>query len=200
MAPTMMCSLSLIRKVACPLVLIGALVLGGCVTKETYSAQVIRTNNFQRQLAEEEKHSADLAAEIVRLKIQIAELEAQNRTLTTQLNEAKAQVVRSLEEVGRLQAEIKQARAASLAPTGAAVVVLIGHSDQGGNGSGGTGWLIRRDGLVLTSAHVVIEEKTGRPYPRLSVFLKPDRVTGNPKTDLAQRVRASVVAFDRTID
>jgi len=47
-------------------------------------------------------------------------LEAQNRTLTTQLNEAKAQVVRSLEEVGRLQAEIKQARAASLAPTGAA--------------------------------------------------------------------------------
>ena len=100
--------------------LIGVLVLGGCVTKEIYNAQVIRTNNFQRQLAEEEKHSADLAAEIVRLKILIAELEAQNRTLTTQLNEAKAQVVRSLEEVGRLQAEIKQARAASLAPSGAA--------------------------------------------------------------------------------
>src|SRR5436853_2633344 len=123
MAPTMMCSLSLIRKVACPFVLIGALVLGGCVTKETYSAQVIRTNNFQRQLAEEEKHSADLAAEIVRLKIQIAELEAQNRTLTTQLNEAKAQVVRSLEEVGRLQNEIKQARAASVAPTGVAAPI-----------------------------------------------------------------------------
>jgi len=100
--------------------LIGVLVLGGCVTKETYNAQIIRTNNFQRQLAEEERHSVDLAAEIARLKILIAELEAQNRTLTTQLNEAKAQVVRSLEEVGRLQAEIKQARAASLAPTGAA--------------------------------------------------------------------------------
>ena len=100
--------------------LIGVLVLGGCVTKEIYNAQVIRTNNFQRQLAEEEKHSADLAAEITRLKIQITELEAQNRTLTTQLHEAKAQVVRSLEEVGRLQAEIKQARAASQAPSGAA--------------------------------------------------------------------------------
>jgi len=100
--------------------LIGVLVLSGCVTKEIYNAQVIRTNNFQRQLAEEEKHSADLAAEITRLKIQITELEAQNRTLTTQLNEAKAQVVRSLEEVGRLQAEIKQARAASLAPSGSA--------------------------------------------------------------------------------
>src|SRR5947209_9309856 len=81
-----------------------------------------------------------------------------------------------------------------------AVVLVIGHSEQGGNGSGGTGSLIRRDGLVLTSAHVIIEEKTGRPYPRLSVFLKPDRVTGNPKTDLAQRVRASVVAFDRMLD
>src|SRR5437660_12685513 len=81
-----------------------------------------------------------------------------------------------------------------------AVVLVIGHSEAGGNGSGGTGSLIRRDGLVLTSAHVVIEGKTGRPYPRLSVFLKPDRVTGNPKTDLAQKVRASVVAFDRTID
>ncbi len=57
--------------------LIGVLVLGGCVTKEIYNAQVIRTNNFQRQLAEEEKHSVDLAAEIARLKIQIAELEAQ---------------------------------------------------------------------------------------------------------------------------
>src|SRR2546428_1298365 len=81
-----------------------------------------------------------------------------------------------------------------------AVVLVIGHSEEGGNGSGGTVSLIRRDGLVLTSAHVVIEEKPGRPYPRLSVFLKPDRVTGNPKTDLAQKMRASVVAFDRTID
>src|SRR5947209_16272239 len=81
-----------------------------------------------------------------------------------------------------------------------AVVLVIGHSEQGGNGSGGTGSLIRRDGLVLTSAHVIIEEKTGRPYPRLSVFLKPDRVTGNTMTDLARKVKASMVAFDRTTD
>jgi septal ring factor EnvC (AmiA/AmiB activator) len=113
----MMCSLSLIRKVACPLFL---LIVTGCVTKETYNAQVIRTNNFQRQLADEEKRSADLTAEIARLKNQVADLEAQNRTLTAQLKEAKAQVVRSLEEVGRLQKEIKQARAASVAPSGAA--------------------------------------------------------------------------------
>jgi peptidoglycan hydrolase CwlO-like protein len=104
-------------------VLILVLLLTGCVTQETYNAQVIRTNNFQRQLAEEEKRSADLTSEIARLKNQVAELEAQNRTLTTQLKEAKAQVVRSLEEVGRLQDEIKQARAASVAPSGAAAPI-----------------------------------------------------------------------------
>ncbi len=92
----------------------------GCVTKETYNAQVNRTNNFQRQLAEEEKHSSGLTAEIARLKNQVAELEAQSRTLTAQLNDSKARVVRSLEEVGRLQDQIKQARAASLELSGAA--------------------------------------------------------------------------------
>jgi len=105
-----------------PFLVVG-LAVTGCVTQETYNAQVIRTNSFQRQLAEEEKRSADLMSEISRLKNQVAELEAQNRTLTTQLNEAKAQVVRSLEEVGRLQNEIKQARAASVAPTGVAAPV-----------------------------------------------------------------------------
>jgi LysM repeat protein len=83
----------------------------GCVTKETYNAQVLRTNNFQRLLAEEEKRSADLLAEIAKLKDQVAGLEAKNKTLTVQVNDAKAQVVKSLEEVGRLQEEIKQARA-----------------------------------------------------------------------------------------
>src|SRR3989441_11303595 len=110
-----MCLVTLNRKVACPLFLCVALAVTGCVTQETYNAQVIRTNNFQRQLAEEEKRSADLTAEIARLKNQVVELEAQNRALTAQLKEAKAQVVRSLEEVGRLQDESKQARAAAAA-------------------------------------------------------------------------------------
>ena len=105
-----------------PFLVVG-LAVTGCVTQETYNAQVIRTNNFQRQLAEEEKRSADLTAEIARLKNQVVELEAQNRALTAQLKEAKAQVVRSLEEVGRLQDEIKQARAAAVAPLGAAAPI-----------------------------------------------------------------------------
>ncbi len=80
------------------------------------------------------------------------------------------------------------------------VVLIIGHPRQGEGGSGGTGSIIRRDGLVLTNAHVVIDEKTGQPYPRLSLYLKPDRVTGNPKTDLSRRVNVSVTAFNRQLD
>ncbi len=98
-------------KAAYPLfLLVVALGLTGCVTKENYNAQVLRTNNFQRLLAEEEKRSVELSTEIARLKDQMTGLEAKNKTLTAQLNDAKAQVVRSLEEVGRLQDEVKQAR------------------------------------------------------------------------------------------
>src|SRR2546426_9203350 len=82
MVSSAMCLVNLNRKVACPLFLCVALAVAGCVTQETYNAQVIRTNNFQRQLAEEEKRSADLTSEIARLKNQVVELEAQNRALT----------------------------------------------------------------------------------------------------------------------
>lgn len=86
------------------------LATAGCVTKETYTAQVNRTTNLQRLLAEEEKRSAELAAEIARLKKQVGDLEIQNKGLNAQLTSTQAQVVRSLEEVGRLQEEIQRAR------------------------------------------------------------------------------------------
>ena len=92
------------------IVLVVVLGLAGCVTKENYNAQVLRTNNFQRLLSEEEKRSVELSTEVARLKDQGAILESKNKALTAQLNDAKAQVVRSLEEVGRLQDEVKQAR------------------------------------------------------------------------------------------
>src|SRR6187551_3300222 len=63
-----------------------------------------------------------------------------------------------------------------------AVVMIIGYSNSGQRGSGGTGSIIQQDGFVLTNAHVVIEESTGKPYPRLTIYLKPDHVSGNPKT------------------
>lgn len=84
--------------------------------------------------------------------------------------------------------------------TAPAVVMVMGHSDGGRSGSGGTGSIIQADGTILTNAHVVIEERTGKPYPRLSVFLKPARVTGDSKMDLARMFRARVVAFSQPLD
>jgi serine protease Do len=84
--------------------------------------------------------------------------------------------------------------------TASAVVMVMGHSDGGRSGSGGTGSIIQADGTVLTNAHVVIEERMGKPYPRLSVFLKPARVTGDSKVDLSRMYRARVVAYSQPLD
>ena len=81
-----------------------------------------------------------------------------------------------------------------------AVVMIIGYSHSGQQGSGGTGSIIQQDGLVLTNAHVVIEEHTGKPYPRLTIYMKPDRVTGDRTVDLSRSGKASVVAFSEPLD
>lgn len=80
------------------------------------------------------------------------------------------------------------------------VVMVMGYAEGGGKGSGGTGSIIQSDGLVLTNAHVVLEEQTGKPYARLSVFLKPARVTGESKSDLARMVRVKVLAYSQPLD
>jgi len=81
-----------------------------------------------------------------------------------------------------------------------AVVMVMGYADGGRKGSGGTGSIIQSDGLVLTNAHVAIEEQTGKPFASLSVFLKPPRVTGESKSDLSRMVRAKVVAYSQPLD
>ena len=83
-----------------------------------------------------------------------------------------------------------------LAPT----VVFVAATPDHGTGMGGTGSIIRADGLILTNAHVVIDPADHRPYSQISIFLKPERVTGNPKTDLARRFTARVVVANESLD
>lgn len=84
--------------------------------------------------------------------------------------------------------------------TSPAVVMVMGHPESGMSGSGGTGSIIRADGLVLTNAHVIVDGKTSRPFPRVTVFLKPSRVTGDAKADLARMLKARVIAYSAPLD
>lgn len=79
-------------------------------------------------------------------------------------------------------------------------VLLIVATKEGGAGSAGTGSIIRKDGLVVTNAHVVFDKNANKVFPKISVFFKPDRVTGDTKNDLSKRSGAKVVALNTQLD
>lgn len=81
-----------------------------------------------------------------------------------------------------------------------AVVLVLGHGGAERTGNGGTGLIIRADGLVLTNAHVVVEEQNGKPFPKVFVYLKPERVTGNRQADLTRPYKATLLAHDTALD
>jgi len=78
-------------------------------------------------------------------------------------------------------------------------VVLILAGEKTGAGELGTGSVIE-GGRVLTNAHVVVNDKTGRPFSAVRVYLKPERVTGDTKRDLQGPINAKVTRFDRGLD
>src|SRR2546429_8611919 len=70
-----------------------------------------------------------------------------------------------------------------------AVVLVIGHSDQGGNGSGGARVLPRRGGGGVAPAPPLSEKKKkGGPPPPPPPFL-PHPPAGAPPTHLCPRAR-----------
>ena len=77
---------------------VSGLMLSGCVMAEKYEAEKARSLNFQRLLAQEEKRTGELDAEVKRVKREGAETEARNR-------EMKAQVEALREQLGRIQEE-----------------------------------------------------------------------------------------------
>ena len=53
-------------------------------------------------------------------------------------------------------------------------VVLI-YGEEGQVGSVGSGSIIHKSGLVVTNAHVILNHDTKQPFPKLFIFLKPDK-------------------------
>lgn len=79
-------------------------------------------------------------------------------------------------------------------------VVLILAGRPSGQGELGTGSVIDASGRVVTNAHVIVDDKTGQPYPSIRVYMKPAKITGDPKTDLADPIAAKVARYDRALD
>lgn len=77
-------------------------------------------------------------------------------------------------------------------------VVLVFGTDGSAQGSAGTGSIISKDGQIITNAHVVA--KNGRPFKKVFVYLKPDKLTGSMKSDLKNRVKVTVVDIDEKLD
>jgi serine protease Do len=79
-------------------------------------------------------------------------------------------------------------------------VVFIFASKGGGKGSGGTGSIITPEGLIITNAHLFAQKDSSKLLSNITVFLKPSRVTGDHKTDLAKGYRGEILAYDLPLD
>jgi serine protease Do len=83
--------------------------------------------------------------------------------------------------------------------TASPAVVLI-YGEQGQVGSVGTGSIIDRAGLVVTNAHVILNHDTKQPFPKLFIFLKPDKITGQNEQDLKRGFKAQLLAYNAALD
>lgn len=77
-------------------------------------------------------------------------------------------------------------------------VVLIFAKVQEGSFKGGTGFFID-SGVVVTNAHVIVDDEN-RPLSEITVYLKPERVTGDTKKDLEEHCTATIIKYDRQLD
>ena len=77
---------------------ISGVLLSGCVMAEKYEAEKARSLNFQRLLAQEEKRTGELDAEVKRVKREGAETEARNREMKAQVEALREQLARIQEE------------------------------------------------------------------------------------------------------
>lgn len=81
---------------------------------------------------------------------------------------------------------------------GAPSVVLIFAKVKEGSFNGGTGFFID-NGVVVTNAHVIVDADN-RPLSVITVYLKPEKVTGDMTEDLKEQCSASIIKYDRQLD
>ena len=79
-------------------------------------------------------------------------------------------------------------------------VVFVFASKGSSKGSGGTGSIISPEGLVITNAHIFTQKDSPELLSDISIFLKPVRVTGDHKTDLANGYKGKIIAIDLPLD
>lgn len=83
----------------------------------------------------------------------------------------------------------------------APAVVLVTAFETGNDMRAiGTGSLVRKDGLVLTNAHVIFNRKSKRPFHNLRVILKPEKLTGDIRKDTARKVQAELIVYSSKLD
>ncbi len=79
------------------------------------------------------------------------------------------------------------------------VVLIIASEKNSKQGELGTGSVLA-GGRILTNAHVVVNPATGKPFTSIRIYLKPAKVTGNPKVDMVNPIMAEVSRFDAGLD
>ncbi|GBE00147.1 putative periplasmic serine endoprotease DegP-like precursor [bacterium BMS3Abin07] len=80
-----------------------------------------------------------------------------------------------------------------------AVVLIISQKDSKSSMLG-AGSIISPEGYVVTNAHVVINRDISRPFSRITVYIKPDRLSGDFRKDISDRYKARVTAYDTGLD
>ncbi len=151
---------------------------------------------LERKLAPEEEAKAHFLAGKVYSELARAPL----RGLPARLESPVA----ALETPPALEAQRPGEQAPEFVPrkiygkaAGAVVFILCAAPD--GTGELGSGSLME-GGRVLTNAHVVIRDSTREPWPTIRVYLKPERMTGDPKQDLVNPVSAQLASWDPGLD
>lgn len=80
-------------------------------------------------------------------------------------------------------------------------VVLIAAFEPGQTYKGvGTGSIIRKDGLILTNAHVVFNKNESKPLSQIRIFLKPERLTGDLAWDTSRKYKAILLKYSKNLD